>query len=101
MKNYSDFEKAWKEKVGNQDDLYHPFRALYSAVVRARPDRTEDGPRWKAVNDVLGYGAATSVNICKIFDLDPDEIVKGSFCQHCEDNISYSLSRGRQEEQIE
>lgn len=82
MKNKT--KKEWTKQFKGPE--YSQIEMLRRAVTNARPDSTQACQRWVAVKHVFGYGNQTSNEICIFFNLDSDEIVKGSFCGVCEIN---------------
>lgn len=49
---------------------------LRRAVKNARPYGRVKNARWVAVMELFGLGSTYSAQLCKRFDLDPDELVK-------------------------
>jgi hypothetical protein len=52
---------------------------LRRAVRGCRDRKSRKGsyhPRWVAVHDTFALGCTYSRDLCKLFDLDPDELVK-------------------------
>lgn len=48
---------------------------LRRAVRGARARGRQDAPRWVAVMDAFGLGSTYAHQLCRRFDLEPDEIV--------------------------
>ena len=53
------------------------------AVRNARPNECGESDRWVAVQDVFGFGMASSIEMCRRFGLDPFEKVPGPTCLSC------------------
>ena len=53
------------------------------AVMNARSKETGESPRWVAVMDTFGLGSAYAHDMCRLYDLDPDEVVSGVWCHTC------------------
>jgi hypothetical protein len=54
------------------------------AVMNARSRLNGDHPRWACVSDSFGLGSTYSIELCKLFNLDPHEIISGVRCLACE-----------------
>lgn len=55
------------------------YDLLKRAVISARSRRDRKGhphSRWTAVSDCFALGSTYSRDLCTLFDLDPDEMVK-------------------------
>ena len=55
------------------------------AVRNARPHQLGDAPRWVAVMDTFALGSTFAYQLCRLHDLDPDEIVTGTHCDRCDE----------------
>lgn len=63
---------------GKTGPEYSTLAMVERAVRNARPRGSSALPRWSAVRDVFNYGSTTSAALCRLFDLDPDELVPGN-----------------------
>jgi hypothetical protein len=78
------FQKRLAELRGQQSDprVLHELTAmdlLRRAVKGCRDRKSRKGsahPRWVAVKDTFALGSGYSHDLCRLFDLDPDEMVK-------------------------
>jgi len=41
-------------------------------------------PRWSHVVEAFGVGSTSACEICRRFELDPDEVIGGNPCERCE-----------------
>lgn len=67
-----------------------PFRELVKrAVSNARPTKGGMHPRWVAVKEVFAVGSTTAQQICEVFDVNPDELLRGPYetCPDCGDQV--------------
>lgn len=63
---------------------------LRRAVTMATNHEHGAFPRWSVVRDIFGFGSGSAHELCRRFDVDPDEIMKGKpqICTGCgEDEI--------------
>lgn len=60
---------------------------LRRAVTGAVNKELTDLPRWSIVRDIFGLGSTSASKLCKRFNCDPDEILKGENdrCDECGD----------------
>ena len=63
---------------------YSESELLKRAVRGARAHRPTPAPRWVAIMDTFCLGSGYAVELCRLHDLDPDEMVHGAHCQACE-----------------
>ncbi len=62
----------------------YTFEKLVKRAVRnARPRLAGTSPRWVAVMDTFATGSTVAIEICRAFDLDPNETVSGVRCISC------------------
>ena len=52
------------------------FKLVERAVRNARRQRSRKEPRWVHVSHVFALGSTYATQLCRRFDLDPDEMVK-------------------------
>ena len=53
------------------------------AVMNAKPREAGESPRWVAVMDTFGLGSTYAHDMCRLYGLDPDEVVSGVKCRAC------------------
>jgi hypothetical protein len=54
------------------------------AIRNAKPNRLGPAPRWVAVMDTFALGSNYAAELCRQYDMDPDEEVPGLTCPHCD-----------------
>jgi len=60
------------------------FEGLAERAIRnAKPSLSGDSPRWVAVMDTFAIGSTYSIELCRAYELDPDEKVHGVRCLGC------------------
>ena len=61
------------------------FATLVERAIRnAKPRLNGESPRWVAVMDTFATGSTLAKELCKTYDLDPDEMVPGVRCIGCD-----------------
>lgn len=60
---------------------------LRRAVTGAENKELTDLPRWSVVRGIFGVGSTSGAELCRRFDCDPDEILKGANdrCHECDE----------------
>jgi len=70
----------------------HEFKIedlLKRAILNARPDKVNGtAPRWVAMCDAFAVGSSVAWDLCKAFDLNPDQQMSGPICETCEENAA-------------
>ena len=53
------------------------------AIKNARPKTCGESPRWVAVSDTFALGSTYSSELCRVYGVDPYEMVNGPRCISC------------------
>ena len=66
-------------------ELRYSMEELVKRAMRnARPNSTINAPRWVAVKDTFGCGSTVAYELCEAFGMNPEEEVRGVYCEACE-----------------
>ena len=67
--------------------VFHTHSAedlVMRALKGCKPKRLGPAARWVAVRDTFGFGSTYSVELCCLFGLNPDEVIRGVHCDVCD-----------------
>ena len=65
----------------NLGDKYTDNDLVMMALERSRANKVGPAERWIAVMDTFGFNSGFAVELCRLYNLDPFEIMPGRTCK--------------------
>ena len=84
-KEISDMETGEQLEIKISPKLSYSYKELMiKAMINAKPRMAGEAARWVAVRDTFATGSGVAIELCKHFNLDPFEKIRGIRCLDCD-----------------